>query len=374
MTRSLLIDLKDFLTAQGIGDLATDVSDIEALLTTTNSLIVTIDSVLDAVLVDTGQIETLITTTNALIVTLSSSVAGIALDVANIRVDVDEMQVDLAATVAVLDNILLGLALKNARSVNNSTTSTLLSGAVFTGTSDSVIDYHTLSIQIDASHDSAVDGIQVQFSIDATNWDDEYLFTYTAADGARHLSIPITARFFRIVYTNGGTNQTHFRLEALLMRRNPGQGPHRLQDDLDPDEAAPVVKAALLAQEDGAGDFVRIQANPNGALRIEKELAVVTGSINATTTVITLGGNSGIRVYGMFISRPHNALGGPDTDVRVEDTAANGIFRANLGVTTDQDSSAGLSWSPHYIRVTNSVRINIGGSNNLKFTIIYEFD
>ncbi len=170
-----------------------------------------------------------------------------------------------------VDNASVPIANNDTVSTNNSSTSTLIADAVFTGTGDDILGYSSVTIQVDASHDSAVDGLLFEFSIDDTNWDDMVAFNYTAADGARRFQFPATARYFRVVYTNGGTGQTHFRLQTILHRQAVRTTVHRVVDDIDPDRSAELVKAVLIAQAAGSGDFVPIDATAGGNLRVSVE-------------------------------------------------------------------------------------------------------
>jgi hypothetical protein len=157
-------------------------------------------------------------------------------------------------------------------STNNSTTTPLDGDVVYTGTGDDCLGCASITIQLDSSHDSATDGMTFQFSTDNSNWDDVYPFTYTAADGARRFQFPITARYFRIVYTNGNTLQTHFRVQTILHIQNQLTSIHRLVDDVSNDRSAQIVKAAIIAQKagggPGAGDFIAIQSTAAGNLKI----------------------------------------------------------------------------------------------------------
>ncbi len=158
-------------------------------------------------------------------------------------------------------------------STNNSSTSTLGVDAVFTGTGDDCLGYTSVTVQLDASHDSAASGMTFQFSTDNANWDDVYTFTYTAADGARRFQFAVTGRYFRVVYTNGGTGQSHFRMQAILHRQSILTSIHRAGDDIDPDRSATLVKAVLIAQAAGSGDFTPIDATAGGNLKVSLEEA-----------------------------------------------------------------------------------------------------
>ena len=64
--------------------------------------------------------------------------------------------------------------------------------------------------------------MRFQFSTDNTNWDDDYIFTYDeSVNGtARRFQFPVTAKYFRVNYTNGSVAQTHFRVQTILHGNN----------------------------------------------------------------------------------------------------------------------------------------------------------
>lgn len=100
-------------------------------------------------------------------------------------------------------------------STANSSTAVLGASAVFTGTSEDIKDYAVIQINVIASHASATDGLSVQQSSNGTDWDSTDVFTIAAATG-KAFSFQPAARFFRLVYTNGGTLQTYFRLQTIF--------------------------------------------------------------------------------------------------------------------------------------------------------------
>jgi len=153
----------------------------------------------------------------------------------------------------------------------NSTTTTLANDAVFTGTGVDVLEYTAVTLQLDSSHDSATDGMSFQFSIDNTNWDSVHNFTYTGANGARTFQFPAHAQYFRLVYTNGGTTQTHFRVQTVLHHGTPITTIHRLVDSTDPDRSATIHKSVTIAQAAGSGDFIPVQATAGGNFKVSIE-------------------------------------------------------------------------------------------------------
>lgn len=154
----------------------------------------------------------------------------------------------------------------------NSSTSTLVGDAVFTGTGIDVLHYQAVTIQLDASHNSATDGFEFQASIDNSNWDDTIKFTYTASEGARRFQFPTNSQYIRIVYTNGSTGQTHFRMQTILHHTTPLTSIHRISDTLTVDRSATLVRAVIVGQTSaGGGGMVNVKVNPSGTLTMEEE-------------------------------------------------------------------------------------------------------
>lgn len=117
----------------------------------------------------------------------------------------------------------------NYISLNNSSSATLLAAAAFTGTSEDVSNFSEMRISVIASHASATNGLSIQQSSDNSNWDVTDTYTIAAGTTATFV-VPRQARYFRIVYTNGGTNQTSFRLQSILNRTSTAPSSQRSQD------------------------------------------------------------------------------------------------------------------------------------------------
>lgn len=104
---------------------------------------------------------------------------------------------------------------------NNTTTSALTANSTYTGTAtqvkeDGLREFGTGLVIVTASHNSAANGLQIQQSADgSTNWRTIASHTYTATTTATY-TFNIYMRYCRIVYTNGGTNQTSFELNTLF--------------------------------------------------------------------------------------------------------------------------------------------------------------
>ena len=104
---------------------------------------------------------------------------------------------------------------KSTISSNNASTSNLSGDAVYTGTGEAVTPYETITVIIKSSHNSAAAGISIQFGQSTSNWDVKVTDTYKS-DGNYTKTYNILAPYFRIVYTNGSTSQTSFRLQCVL--------------------------------------------------------------------------------------------------------------------------------------------------------------
>jgi hypothetical protein len=114
-------------------------------------------------------------------------------------------------------------------STANSSTATLTSGSVFTGTAEDVSQYSEVRVSIKSDVASATDGFSAQFSPDGTNWDITDTYTIPANTG-KTFGFGVADKFFRIVYTNGGTNQASFRLQTIVHKYRTKPSSNRPQD------------------------------------------------------------------------------------------------------------------------------------------------
>ncbi len=106
-------------------------------------------------------------------------------------------------------------SLDSLLSTANSTSATLSAAGVFTGTAEETTDFTTVTLNLYSDVASAVDGIQVQFSTDGSNWDVIHYHTLQGNVGVE-FSHNVTAKYFRLVYTNGSTIQTAFRVQVIF--------------------------------------------------------------------------------------------------------------------------------------------------------------
>ncbi|HYM22025.1 MAG TPA: DUF6385 domain-containing protein [Vicinamibacterales bacterium] len=97
---------------------------------------------------------------------------------------------------------------------NNSSVTALAGSGVFTGVSEDVSGYQAITVTVFANQVSAAGGLSLQYSPDNVNWDTSHTYT-VAASVPRTVVESVYARYFRVVYTNGATAQTAFRLQTI---------------------------------------------------------------------------------------------------------------------------------------------------------------
>ena len=150
-------------------------------------------------------------------------------------------------------------------SETNSSTSILTAGSIFTGTLVDTLNYGMVVVSLRSDQASATNGLDVQFSTDGTNWDHSDVFNI-AADTGKTFTFQTVARFMRIIYTNGGVNQTFFRLQTILKPVYVKPSSHRVTDSITGEDDAELVKSVITGQ-DAAGIFRNVKLTNEGLLK-----------------------------------------------------------------------------------------------------------
>jgi len=155
-------------------------------------------------------------------------------------------------------------------STDNSTSTPLGVGGVFTGDWEDITNVGVISLSVYSDVASATDGLNIQFSSDGVNVDiDSDKFT-VPADGGCTKSFQAAAKYYRIVYTNGGTGQTDFRLQSVHKPYYVKPSSHRIADGVSSQDDAELVKAVLTGKKPD-GEFINYNASRNGNLRVALE-------------------------------------------------------------------------------------------------------
>jgi len=174
---------------------------------------------------------------------------------------------------------------------NNSSTTVLNPAGVnvFTGTATEILNCGVVFVNVATDQASATDGLSIQQSSDGTNWDHDD--NYTVAAGAnKNYSINPHAKWFRVVYTNGGTIQGYFRLQSIC-KGNAKPSSHRIKDEIIGDDDCELVKAALTG-ENGAGLWHNVGVTADGDLTISDNsdgLAIAEGNVTGKTFIHKFG-------------------------------------------------------------------------------------
>jgi hypothetical protein len=175
---------------------------------------------------------------------------------------------------------------------------------VFTGTSEDVSAYSSIIVNVFADQASATDGLSLQQSSNGTNWDNLDVFTIPASTG-KAFFVPVQAKFFRVVYTNGGVANTAFRLQTIYNQADKRGSSLRPQDargnDNDMEEALAYAmlfngtsfdRARGMSLATTTGDTGAKTATGNGATQTNVgskgiQIVIVLGTVAGTTPTCT---------------------------------------------------------------------------------------
>jgi hypothetical protein len=207
-------------------------------------------------------------------------------------------------------------------STGNSTTTPLGIGATFTGAWEDVLDYSVISIVSRSNVNPNINGVLFQFSADGVTLDRS-----TATEMASPtwvVQVPVMARYFRIVYTNGGSAQANFALTTIYHTIGVTSGEPlsnaSASGSVSATGASPIINAHLVVR-DASGIYRR------PAIDSQNYLHVGIGTV--TTTVPTR--------EAIAITAARAVIADSATDVQI--LAANTNRR---GATIYNDSSATL--------------------------------
>jgi hypothetical protein len=172
----------------------------------------------------------------------------------------------------------------------NSSTTPLLADAFFQGSAADTLDYAMIFVSVHSDVASAIDGLYVEISHDSVTWFEGDRYTIPAGV-AKTFSLQPNWKYFRIKYTNGGTEQGTFVLHTLFKKGNSKPSSHRIKDSISGDDDATLQKSVLTAK-DPDGVFVNIQATHSDNLKVanvEDGLSIAKGDVIGTTFIHKFG-------------------------------------------------------------------------------------
>ncbi len=163
----------------------------------------------------------------------------------------------------------LHVVLMGTIDADNSTSTLLNADAVFTGGTYETLDFGYIFVTMFSDVASATDGLSFQQSSDGTNWDNTDDYNYVGGTGKIY-SIQPGARYFRVVYTNGNTNQGTFRLQTVFKKTSSLSSSHRISDNLSPEDDGTLGIAIIKGQKPN-GDYTDFNATTAGNFKVSLE-------------------------------------------------------------------------------------------------------
>jgi len=181
---------------------------------------------------------------------------------------------------------------------NNSSSTPLSAGATFTGTKTEVIDYGIIYVNVYSDVASASDGLEIQFSSDGVTWRGGLGDTFTiSANLDKTFSFQAHKKYFRVLYQNGGSDQTSFDLQTILKKVNGKPSSHRIQDSISEEDDAELVKAVITG-ENASGNFVNASLTNGGNFKVSLEELESGVSVNSNSQLkITQFDSSGNELF-----------------------------------------------------------------------------
>ena len=126
-------------------------------------------------------------------------------------------------------------------------------------------------VSITADQDSATNGLRFEVSSDGSSWvlDEQYTHFANSGNNNPYTFAPVR-KFFRIVFTNGTTDQTFFNLETIYKKTNSKASSHRIEDNINGEKDAELVKAVITGKNPH-DTYVNFQATTAGNFKTSIE-------------------------------------------------------------------------------------------------------
>ena len=219
----------------------------------------------------------------------------------------------------------------------NSTVANLAAAAVFTGTSEDISEYSDISVTVFANQASATDGLSMQQSVDGTNWDvtDVYTISAATAGNGKIFHLGVSARFYRLVYTNGATLTSALRIQTLFSKATKRGASVRPQDgrgnDNDFDEAM-----AFLAGYNGTS-WDRLRGTIANGLAVD----VTRGPSTTLAVTVTAAANTAATATLPAVAAQFHYI----TSIEIMRTSTAALAGTATLVVTTSNLPGALAWS-----------------------------
>lgn len=180
-------------------------------------------------------------------------------------------------------------------SASNNSEANLAGAGVFTGTGENCVQFQSISVFVGSN---ASGSFTIEFAKNLTDFGTANLAasiprTYTGGAGQTYVFVPV-AQWVRIVYTNGGTAQTAFRLQTVFHATALGPIFAPLNTSLS-DVALAQNARSVIAGKNPAGSYLNVPTNTIGNLIVADFLTEVRrGNVAGHSMVSGAGYNPDI--------------------------------------------------------------------------------
>jgi len=242
----------------------------------------------------------------------------------------------------------------------NSSTTPLAGNGTFSGTGIDVSNYGVISVFVFADQAGT---LNIEFSTNNTNWDDINSYAVSAST-ALSVQFGPQARFFRVVYQNGSSAQSVFRLQTIEKPITSFPETVPVSYVVNAADDAILTKSVITGKTTaGGGSYVDVKVNPSGTLTVDASGSTVTANIGTT------GG----------LALDATLTGGTQT-TRITDGTNTATVKAASTAAVAADKALVVAVSPNNIVSTTNASIGtnnttipssstlIGGSDNINIT------
>jgi hypothetical protein len=206
----------------------------------------------------------------------------------------------------------------------NSSTTPLAGNGTFSGTSIDVSVYGVITIFVFADQAGT---LNLEFSTNGTNWDDINSYAVSAST-ALSVQFGPQARFFRVVYQNGSSAQSTFRLQTIERPITAFPETVPISYVITANDDAILTKSVITGKtKGGGGGYVDVKVNPSGTLTVDASgSSSLTGTFTAnqgtspwvtnitqfgSNNVVTGTGAGGVGIPRVTVSNDSNMERGP---------------------------------------------------------------
>jgi len=228
---------------------------------------------------------------------------------------------------------------RHLTSTNNSTTTPLGIDGVFTGTGEIIAAYQATHISVITDVDSAINGLEIQYSQDNTNWDN--IETHTIEGGKpEQIVSPHNGLYFRLKLTNGSTEQSYLRIQVMHHGMPIGNKLERIDGDIQDNHMVQSTRA-LLTGKGANGSYYNVETNRENSIKtsiVERDIF---------ENIVTTNRDNQVKIN-FFEDTPQNLLTVTTNDTGTA-TSSLGLALFATGTGTTSFSKGVTTQSTRYL-------------------------